>query len=426
VRLRIIGLLAAAALFGPVPALAQTNGCVDCHAQLDDELQAPVAAFAADVHREYGLSCRDCHGGNPNTDDIGLAKDGSYGGAPKRDRIPRFCGGCHADAAAMRAFNPSLRTDQLSQYETSRHGQLLKAGDTRVAVCTDCHGVHGILPASLPKSTVFPWNIPRTCGRCHADAEFMKGYRIPTDQVDEYRRSVHANALFEKKDLSAPVCNDCHGNHGAFPPSVTSVAAVCRQCHPSAGELFGRSPHKKAFDDLGMAECETCHGNHRIETPTTALIGTDDAAVCVQCHDPGSRGYETAAELRRMLDGLAAGTAEVQGLLARAKRKGVEVSDAEFDLAGVKTVLVSAGNLTHGLDGAEIAKTVAEGEKALAGVRAASAGALDEARFRRRGLAVTTVILALLAAALALKVRRMTEDRRRGGRGAAAAGPDGP
>jgi predicted CXXCH cytochrome family protein len=410
--LRPIRLLAAAALFAPLLAFGQKDGCVDCHNQLDEGLKAPVASFAADIHREYGLSCRDCHGGNRDTDDIALAKDKTFKGAPSRAQIPLFCGGCHADAAAMRAFNPALRTDQLSQYGTSRHGQLLKAGDTKAAVCTDCHGVHGILSARLPKSTTFPWNIPQTCGRCHADKDLMAGYRIPADQLDEYKASVHAAALFEKKDLSAPVCNDCHGNHGAFPPSASSVASVCRQCHPSAGELFSKSPHKQAFDDMGAGECETCHGNHKIEPPSTAMIGTGDGAVCVQCHDPGSRGYETAAVLRRLLDGFTAGYGEVEGLLAVARRKGVEVSDAEFRLLDVHTVLVSAENLTHGLDAAAVGKSLDEGEKTLLGVREAAVAAVKEASFRRRGLAVTTAILALFAVALALKVRRMGRARR--------------
>ena len=414
-NIRVIRLFAAAALFAPLLAFGQKNSCVECHNQLDGKFKAPVAALAADVHAEYGLSCKDCHGGNPDKDDVDLAKDKSFKGSPTRSQIPQFCGGCHSDAAAMRAYNPSLRTDQLSQYGTSRHGQLLKAGDTKAAVCTDCHGVHGIQSARFPKSLTFPWNIPQTCSRCHADKGFMAGYRIPTDQLDDYKASVHAKALYDKKDLSAPVCNDCHGNHGAYPPSVTSVASVCRQCHPSTGELFTKSPHKKAFDELGASECEACHGNHKILTPSTAMIGTDDGAVCMQCHEKGLRGFEAAAEFRRTLDGFEAGFQAAAALLMRAKRKGVEVSDAEYKLVDVNTILVTAKNLTHGLDTAEIAKTVAEGEASLAGVRTAGEKALDEARFRRQGLAVTTFLLAVFAAALALKIRRMARTRRREG-----------
>jgi len=413
-NIRAIRIFAAAALFAPLLAFGQKNSCIECHSQLDDELKAPAASFAADIHAEYGLSCNDCHGGNPDKDDVDLAKDKSFKGSPKRSQIPQFCGGCHSDAVAMRAYNPSLRTDQLSLYGTSRHGQILKSGDTKAAVCTDCHGVHGIQSARFPKSPTFPWNIPQTCGRCHADKAFMEGYKIPTDQLDDYKASVHAKALFDKKDLSAPVCNDCHGNHGAYPPSVLSVASVCRQCHPSTGELFTKSPHKKAFDELGAGECEACHGNHKILAPSTAMIGTDDRAVCMQCHEKGSRGFDAAAEIRRDLDGFESGFQAAEALLVRAKQKGVEVSDVEYKLLDVNTVLVTAKNLTHGLDTAEIAKTVAEGEAALAGVRTAGEKALDEARFRRQGLAVTTVLLAVFAAALALKIRRMARTRREG------------
>jgi hypothetical protein len=142
------------------------------------------------------------------------------------------------------------------------------------------------------------------------------------------------------------------------------------------------------------------------------MIGTDDRAVCMQCHEKGSRGFEAAAELRRHLDGFESGFQAAEALLMRAKQKGVEVSDVEYKLLDVNTVLVTAKNLTHGLDTAEIAKTVAEGETALAGVHTAGEKALDEARFRRQGLAVTTVLLALFAAALALKIKRMGRDRR--------------
>jgi hypothetical protein len=141
------------------------------------------------------------------------------------------------------------------------------------------------------------------------------------------------------------------------------------------------------------------------------MIGTDERATCVQCHDKGSRGFEAAAEFRRRIDGFESGFRAAEGLLAQAREKGVEVSDAEFKLQDVTTLLVSAKNLTHGLDGAEIAKAVSEGEKALAGVREAGEKALDEARFRRRGLAVTTALLALFGLALALKIRQMTRAR---------------
>jgi predicted CXXCH cytochrome family protein len=387
--------------------LAQKNSCLDCHAKLEDELKAPVEGFKLDVHQQFGLGCADCHGGNPAQDDADKAKDRTFHGAPKRAQVPEFCARCHSDSAYIKAFNPRLRVDQMELYRTSRHGQLRKKGDAKVAVCTDCHGVHGIQTAKHPKSLTFPWNIPQTCGRCHADAALMKAYGIPTVQVAEYKESVHAQALFEKKDMSAPACNSCHGNHGAAPPDVKSIAFVCRQCHPSAGELFSKSPHKKAFDETGFSECEACHGKHKILRPTDAMLGTDAGAVCVQCHEAGSKPFAAAARMKELIAGFGSEIDADQALLDRAERKGVEVSDPKYRLQEIHTLLVSVRNLTHGLDLADIEQKTKEGTSLLAGVRTSAEAALKEAKLRRTGLVVATVCLILFALAFYLKIRQM-------------------
>ena len=387
--------------------LAQKNSCVECHGKLDDELKAPVEGFKLDVHQQFGLGCQDCHGGNPALDDEDKAKDKTFKGAPKRAQIPEFCARCHSDSAYIKTFNPRLRVDQLDLYKTSRHGELLKKGDTKVAVCTDCHGVHGIQTAKHPRSSTFPWNIPQTCGRCHADANFMKAYKIPTDQLGEYKQSVHAQALYEKKDLSAPACNSCHGNHGAAPPDVKSIAFVCRQCHPSAGELFSKSPHKKAFDEMGFSECDACHGKHKILRPTDDMLGTGGGAVCVQCHEPGSKPFVAAGRMKELLAGFGSEIEANQSLLDRAERKGVEVSDPKYRLQEIHTLLVSVRNLTHALDLADIEQKVGEGKSLLVGVRALGEAALREAKLRRTGLVVATVLLILFAFAFYLKIRQM-------------------
>ena len=92
----------------------------------------------------------------------------------------------------------------------------------------------------------------------------MAEFKIPTDQYTKYKKSVHAKALYDRQDLSAPTCNDCHGNHGAAPPGIASVANVCGQCHARQAELFQASVHKAAFDNKGLGECITCHSNHDI------------------------------------------------------------------------------------------------------------------------------------------------------------------
>ena len=182
-------------------------------------------------------------------------------------KFPQLCGSCHSDPAYIRQFNPSLRTDQLSQYRTSVHGKRLALGDTKVAVCTDCHSVHDLRAPTDSQSTVNPVNVANTCARCHADASYMAEYKIPTNQFAEYGKSVHHEALVVRGDLSAPTCTTCHGNHGATPPGFASVANVCSTCHVFQAQLFDSSPHKEAFSSAGLPGCVTCHSNHGI-TPS--------------------------------------------------------------------------------------------------------------------------------------------------------------
>lgn len=394
----------------PLALHPQINSCIDCHQELEDELLAPVEAFKTDIHQQFGLSCVDCHGGNPAEDDVDLAKDKSFKGIPARTDIAEFCASCHSESSYMRRYNPSLRVDQLDIYWTSEHGQLFKKGDTRVAVCTDCHGAHGIQAATHPKSWTFPWNIPQTCSRCHSDKDYMKGYKIPLNQLDEYKESVHAKALFDKKDLSAPVCNDCHGNHGAIPPEVTSIAYVCRQCHPSTGELFSQSPHKEVYDEMGISECEACHGNHKILPPSDEMLGTGEQAVCIQCHESDSEPYKIASRIKAKLDEFIEKIQMADELLERADRQGVEVSEPKFRLIDVNTALILVRNLTHSLSLVEIEEKIEEGEEVVAEVTQAGEAALREAKFRKTGLIIATLFLFLLAIALFLKIKQIDKN----------------
>jgi cytochrome b subunit of formate dehydrogenase len=55
----------------------------------------------------------------------------------------------------------------LTSFIDSYHGLKTKAGDTHVANCASCHGVHKILPSSDPESSVHPDKLEETCGNCH-------------------------------------------------------------------------------------------------------------------------------------------------------------------------------------------------------------------------------------------------------------------
>lgn len=369
--MRLFLTLSLAGLFGTMAFAAPpaaTTSCIACHTNPDYVDEAGIAAtkaFAADVHTKAGLSCHDCHGGNPDpalAEDVSAAMDAAFAknpfiGTPERGGIPDFCGKCHSSPQYMRRFQPAARVDQVAEYWTSRHGLGLKRGDTAVATCVDCHGIHGMRAVGDPESKVYPTRVADTCSGCHSDPKRMagrvseRGRALAVDQHARWKQSVHAKSLLERGDLFAPTCNDCHGNHGATPPGVTSVANVCGQCHGREAELFRQSPKLAGFEghneylasspegcgschegqsDAALAvdhfsECATCHENHAVTRPTIALLGFLPDVPCAYCHEGSGAGQLEESEKRRKH------YAEVRdGLLKAAEAQGLR-GDDRFD-----------------------------------------------------------------------------------------------
>jgi len=251
------------------------NSCLDCHSAMPAPPGVTQDKFSQDIHAQKGLTCTSCHGGDASSYDPtqSMGRKAGFKGKIDRRQIPELCGSCHSDPNLMRQYDPSLRTDQLAEYHTSVHGKRLATGDTKVAVCIDCHSVHDIRPPSDPRSTVNPVNVATTCSRCHSDASYMKQYGIPTDQFAKYNTSVHHDALAVRGDLSAPTCTTCHGNHGAVPPGVDKVQNVCANCHVFQAQMYAKSTHSKAFQEKGLPGCVVCHTNHGIQMPSDAMLG---------------------------------------------------------------------------------------------------------------------------------------------------------
>jgi hypothetical protein len=527
------------------------SSCVACHGQLEDEMHRPVELWGDDVHAAARVGCEGCHGGDPSpglADDLdAMAPENGFRSAPDRLAVADFCATCHSNLEFMRKFDPQARVDQLTEYRTSTHGKRNAEGDPVPATCIDCHGAHGVRPVDRPDSPVYAANVPDTCSTCHNDGEKMKPYGLPTDQFALYRRSMHGMALLEREDTAAPACNDCHGNHGAAPPGVASVANVCGQCHGREGMLFGDSFKRELFEDLGVAECSVCHGNHRVLHPTPALfysgaepltsqgkiVSTDpllvelgpiaaaepavvswtgvlsphgdtedgsfghkivvqdgsavilevDATVlpgsrpsqssprstaveglaaslsvvsesgepvkagdsltfrlelvgqapgdlrvsdrpgkgvfplagsiCMTCHERGDECDQATERMYEAVVSLDREIREAETLLHRAEVAGMEVSEPLFGLkSGGRTAQIEARALIHAFDPERVIERTQEGrEVAVDGLGAARA-ALEEIQFRRKGLAVSLVLVAIVLIGLLLKIRQIERRRR--------------
>ena len=404
--LSIFFLMTIGSAISAVPASNQSN-CVKCHYENEDE-NGPAHQSSRDIHQQHGLDCSDCHGGDRNLDDMDAVRaSAGYRGVPDRFAIPTFCARCHSDARYMHDHNPSLPVDQYEKYLTSIHGQRLAKKDQKVATCISCHTAHSIGPAKLPYSSTYPQNLPATCGHCHADKAYMAEYGIPTDQLEKYTRSVHGIALLQNGDLGAPACNDCHGNHGAAPPGVASLDAVCGLCHAIESRLFDISPHRVAFVEQDLPMCETCHGNHEIANPSDSLIGLGEGQLCATCHaDDQSKASTEIKKISAGLQSLGTAADSAAFMLNLAREKGMMITDEEFTIKEIGQIRVQARSAIHAAASDSLLPKVEEGITKSTDVHKRAAALLDEYDFRRTGLGIATIIISLLALGLYLKIRR--------------------
>lgn len=408
----LAGLLLLALLGWASPAAAQrvAESCTTCHLEIGDErLAAPVKAFAEDIHAAKGFGCASCHGGDPK--EAGMeAMDPAKGyiGKPERQQVVQLCGRCHSDARFMKRYNPGLRVDQVIEYASSVHGRRLRElGDPKVATCVSCHPAHAIRPPSDPASSIHPVRVAETCGRCHADPRYMEPYRIRTDQLRKYRGSIHWKTMAEKGDLSAPTCNDCHGNHGAAPPGISWVGNVCGQCHAVMADLFAKSRHARIFTQMGVPGCATCHDNHEIKPATDEMLGLGEGAVCATCHAADDGGGKAAAEMRALIDSLRGESDKARAILLQAEHAGMEVSQAQFELKGATDALVKGRAAVHAFAVEGVKREVEVGRTISAKAYSRGVRALEDLQFRRKGLAVSVAIILALIVGLVFKIRQV-------------------
>jgi hypothetical protein len=142
-------------------------GCTDCHSDLDPEV------FPHPEDRLKGDQiCSQCHDQGETLETsvhAGIAACTDCHGAPheilpledRRSPVsplgqPQTCANCHGEELA-------------DAYASSVHGiALIRYGLAEVAPsCSSCHGSHGILSASDPKSRTSWSGVPKTCGGCH-------------------------------------------------------------------------------------------------------------------------------------------------------------------------------------------------------------------------------------------------------------------
>lgn len=441
--------------------------CLICHEVLDGKFKKPADLFKNDIHHLKGVTCADCHGGISTEEDQDKAMDSSAGfiGVPKGRYINNVCGkchkkeanaflksfhgsdtkgkqpiivncivchgihnivpvknknsavnganivnkcsGCHNNASFMKKFNPKIRSDQLKNYKLSKHGKNVFKGDSKSPTCATCHGNHDIKRVDDPESLVYHKNIPNTCNKCHGDSLYMKNYNIPTNQLEEFKKSVHGIALYEKEVSNAPNCTNCHDNHGAVVPEVTSVSRICGKCHEKNHEYFEGSPHKNAFLKENKNDCVVCHGNHGINKPGDEMLGAGDKSVCIKCHLPDDKGYVAAVKMKLMIDSLMKIVETANQSLFRAEQLGMDVSEGKFEWNEINEILMLARTETHTANTDKFINTINSGFRLIERADKISENAENDFHERKYWLALSIFSSLIVVTGVVLKIRKL-------------------
>jgi len=121
----------------------------------------------------------------------------------------------------------SCHEDQLETYAGSIHGkEVLEKKNVKAAVCTDCHGAHGVSNSS---GAPFKLAVTQSCGSCHK--ENLKSYKATY--------------------------------HGQISTLGYAYTAKCFDCHGSHGILKVDDPKSKVHPDNRMKTCKECHNGKK-------------------------------------------------------------------------------------------------------------------------------------------------------------------
>jgi len=267
--------------------------CATCHG-------GEVKVFLSSAHglgalrKESGSpSCESCHG---SIHKVVVAGDPLS--PVSKENLPNTCASCHSNPDFLAKYQIPF-AHPVEAFRLSVHGRALAAGNSSAPSCSDCHSSHGILPGRNARSQTNHWNIPNTCGGCHAEIKKV------------YDESVHGKAA-ARGAPDAPVCTDCHGEHAILAPgdpqSTVNPARVsivtCGRCHSDERietrynlpadrvPTFADSFHGLASraGSQTVANCASCHGIHNIfpsSDPRSTVNVANLAHTCGKCH-PGA------------------------------------------------------------------------------------------------------------------------------------------
>ena len=166
------------------------DACVGCHSteMMKPELRTIPDIWAGSWHFQNGISCHNCHGGDPNDQANSMSAQKGFVGTPSYKQVPEFCGKCHVGI--------------LKNFLESGHGKALKASG-KGPNCVTCHGSHNVQKASIHIIS------EQLCTRCHSyeRVKTMKQALLVTEnrmnEIDQNLKELKKEGFYNDEEQKA-------------------------------------------------------------------------------------------------------------------------------------------------------------------------------------------------------------------------------
>ncbi len=170
-----VGISLLAILLG-FTATAAANSCIECHSNQDFYARFPklyhyYEDWVDSLHNQNGVTCEECHGGDPGAAAAEAAHEGIFPVSNPKSSLyfsqqPATCGACHRQKRA--------------EFEQSKHFNALKSETNAAPTCTTCH------PA-MNKRPGYHSIVLNACTTCHGAGNRQNLSDIVDEAEDLFR-----------------------------------------------------------------------------------------------------------------------------------------------------------------------------------------------------------------------------------------------
>lgn len=215
-------------------AAFKDNNCVECHSKIMNPLSitSKYAEWHISLHKDKGVSCDRCHGGDPKTGDkskshVGVLPSKEVGSKLHPKNLPATCSTCHAQLS--------------STFTESKHYQNLQNAGLGPS-CTTCH-------AHMASEVIYTAEqTQELCASCHDSSNAMMPKRpeIPTQANEAMQAIRRANMVVLWAGRLVEEANNKKVNIGGAENELKIVRATLTEAKVGFHAFNLESTRKKA------------------------------------------------------------------------------------------------------------------------------------------------------------------------------------